>query len=84
MAFPSGAVPGLDVSHYQEVVDWPTVAGGGKAFAFAKASEGGDRKDGYVLRRNRRVRRCSQPIHEPWQLCARLSSGDAVWKTSTL
>jgi lysozyme len=47
MAFPSGAVPGLDVSHYQEVVDWPTVAGGGKAFAFAKASEGGSVADVY-------------------------------------
>ena len=47
MAFPSGAVPGLDVSHYQEVVDWPTVAVGGEAFAFAKASEGGSVGDLY-------------------------------------
>src|SRR5260370_25639255 len=47
MAFPSGAVPGLDVSHYQEVVDWPTVAAGGEAFAFAKASEGKSVADVY-------------------------------------
>jgi lysozyme len=40
MAFPSGTVPGVDVSHYQEVVDWPTLATTGEAFAFAKASEG--------------------------------------------
>jgi lysozyme len=47
MAFPSGAVPGIDVSHYQEVVDWPTVAAGGEAFSFAKASEGGSVADLY-------------------------------------
>jgi lysozyme len=40
MAFPTGAVPGIDVSHYQGSVDWATVAGGGERFGFAKASEG--------------------------------------------
>jgi lysozyme len=40
MAFPAGAQPGIDVSHYQGAVDWPTVAEGGEVFAFAKASEG--------------------------------------------
>jgi lysozyme len=47
MAFPVGAVPGIDVSHYQEVIDWPTVAAGGEVFAFAKASEGGSVADTY-------------------------------------
>jgi len=47
MPFPSGAVPGIDVSHYQEVIDWPTVAAGGEAFGFAKASEGGSVADLY-------------------------------------
>lgn len=47
MAFPVGAVPGIDVSHYQAVVDWTTVAGGGELFAFAKASEGGSIPDIY-------------------------------------
>ena len=47
MSFPAGAVPGIDVSHYQEVVDWPTVATGGEAFAFAKASEGASVADLY-------------------------------------
>lgn len=40
MAFPAGAVPGIDVSHYQGTIDWATVATGGETFAFAKASEG--------------------------------------------
>ncbi len=47
MAFPSGAVPGLDVSHYQEIIDWSALASSGEAFAFAKASEGGSIADVY-------------------------------------
>jgi lysozyme len=46
-AFPIGGVPGIDVSHYQEVVDWSTAAAGGEVFAFAKASEGGSVADVY-------------------------------------
>lgn len=33
-------VQGIDVSHYQGVVDWQEVAQNGMAFAFAKATEG--------------------------------------------
>jgi lysozyme len=33
-------VQGIDVSHYQGVVDWQQVAQNGMAFAFAKATEG--------------------------------------------
>ena len=40
MAFPQGSIPGIDVSHDQGVVDWPTVAAGGEVFAYAKATEG--------------------------------------------
>jgi len=47
MGFPAGAVPGIDVSHYQSHVDWDTVAGGGERFAFAKASEGLTASDAY-------------------------------------
>jgi len=47
MGFPAGAVPGIDVSHYQAVVDWATVASGGELFAFAKASEGASVPDQY-------------------------------------
>jgi len=47
MPFPTGAVPGIDVSHYQAVVDWTTLAGGGERFAFAKASEGMSMADQY-------------------------------------
>jgi lysozyme len=34
------AVLGIDVSHFQGVVDWPAVAGAGIDFAFIKATEG--------------------------------------------
>lgn len=37
---------GIDVSKYQGDVDWPTVRRGGVAFAYVKATEGGDRIDG--------------------------------------
>jgi lysozyme len=47
MGFPAGAVPGVDVSHYQAHVDWEAVAGGGERFAFAKASEGLTSSDTY-------------------------------------
>ena len=40
MAFPQGAIPGIDVSHLQGVVDWTSVVAGGDVFAFAKATEG--------------------------------------------
>ena len=49
MPFPAGAIPGIDVSHYQAVVDWTVVAGGGVRFAFAKASEGASVADQYFL-----------------------------------
>lgn len=38
-------IRGVDVSHHQGVIDWPTVARGGFRFAYIKASEGGDFKD---------------------------------------
>jgi lysozyme len=47
MAFPSGAIPGIDVSHYQAMIDWSAVAAAGEAFAFAKASEGVSAPDVY-------------------------------------
>ena len=45
--FPVARFPGLIVSHYQEIVDWPTIAAGGESFAFAKASEGASVSDLY-------------------------------------
>ncbi|NHZ40228.1 glycoside hydrolase family 25 protein [Massilia aquatica] len=36
---------GIDVSHFQGQIDWPTVAQQGIAFAYAKASEGGSVTD---------------------------------------
>jgi len=32
--------PGLDVSHFQETIDWPQVVQAGYAFAFIKATDG--------------------------------------------
>ena len=40
LAPPPGAVPGIDVSHHQGVIDWSQVAGSGQRFAIAKATEG--------------------------------------------
>jgi GH25 family lysozyme M1 (1,4-beta-N-acetylmuramidase) len=37
---PAGAIPGIDVSHHQDLIDWPAVAAAGKQFVFAKATEG--------------------------------------------
>lgn len=34
------AIVGIDVSHYQGVVNWPQVAAAGVAFAYAKATDG--------------------------------------------
>ncbi|HET7236613.1 MAG TPA: GH25 family lysozyme [Actinomycetota bacterium] len=39
-AQPAGAVPGIDVSHHQDTIDWAQVAASGKLFAIAKATEG--------------------------------------------
>lgn len=39
-AQPPGTLPGIDVSHWQETIDWGQVAGSGIRFAIAKASEG--------------------------------------------
>jgi lysozyme len=39
------AVKGIDVSHYQGEIDWPTVKASGIAFAFIKATEGTDNVD---------------------------------------
>lgn len=33
-------LPGIDVSHWQEAIDWTQVAASGQRFAFAKATEG--------------------------------------------
>ena len=38
----SGYMEGIDVSHWQETIDWAKVAGAGKKFAFLKATESTD------------------------------------------
>ena len=46
---PSGAqypVRGVDVSHYQGEIDWPTLSGEGIRFAYIKATEGSSSQDG--------------------------------------
>lgn len=37
---PPNALPGIDVSHHQDAIDWTQVAASGVRFAFAKATEG--------------------------------------------
>lgn len=37
---PPGSLPGIDVSHHQNAIDWTQVAASGVQFAIAKASEG--------------------------------------------
>ncbi|MGZ8565979.1 MAG: glycoside hydrolase family 25 protein, partial [Actinomycetota bacterium] len=37
---PPGSLPGIDVSHWQETIDWSQVAASGQRFAIAKATEG--------------------------------------------
>ncbi len=39
-AQPPGTLPGIDVSHWQETIDWAQVAASGTRFAIAKATEG--------------------------------------------
>jgi GH25 family lysozyme M1 (1,4-beta-N-acetylmuramidase) len=41
---PPGSLAGIDVSHYQNQIDWTQVAAAGIRFAFAKATEG----SGYI------------------------------------
>lgn len=36
----AGFLPGVDVSHFQQTVDWPAVAAAGIKFCFIKATEG--------------------------------------------
>jgi GH25 family lysozyme M1 (1,4-beta-N-acetylmuramidase) len=37
---PPNSLPGIDVSHHQETIDWTQVAASGQRFALAKATEG--------------------------------------------
>lgn len=37
---PPNSLPGIDVSHHQDAIDWTKVAGSGVRFAIAKATEG--------------------------------------------
>jgi GH25 family lysozyme M1 (1,4-beta-N-acetylmuramidase) len=45
VAQPPGAVPGIDVSHWQGSIDWAQVAASGTRFAIAKATDGQDYVD---------------------------------------
>jgi GH25 family lysozyme M1 (1,4-beta-N-acetylmuramidase) len=40
VAPPPGSLPGIDVSHWQETIDWTQVAASGVTFVIAKATEG--------------------------------------------
>jgi lysozyme len=50
---PGGPTEGIDVSHWQGAIDWPTVASAGKHFVFMKATESTDFVDPtYVTNRD--------------------------------
>lgn len=49
-------VHGIDVSHHQGAIDWTKVAGDGVAFAYLKATEGGDHRDREFARNWREAR----------------------------
>ena len=52
-----GTLEGLDVSHWQNAIDWIAVAGAGKSFTYMKASEDTDFVDwNYEINRARRER----------------------------
>jgi GH25 family lysozyme M1 (1,4-beta-N-acetylmuramidase) len=40
VAQPIGSLPGIDISHHQDTIDWAQVAASGVRFAVAKATEG--------------------------------------------
>lgn len=42
-------IEGIDVSHWQETINWPMVAAAGKRFAFIKASDGWITTDGTMF-----------------------------------
>jgi lysozyme len=48
MSFPANGIPGIDVSHYQGVIDWSAlVAGSAEQFVYTKATEGISSTDPY-------------------------------------
>ena len=49
-------IHGIDVSHHQGAIDWKKVAGDGVAFAYLKATEGGDHRDRTFARNWREAR----------------------------
>lgn len=49
-------IHGIDVSHHQGAIDWTKVAGDGVAFAYLKATEGGDHRDREFARHWREAR----------------------------
>jgi GH25 family lysozyme M1 (1,4-beta-N-acetylmuramidase) len=45
----AATLPGIDVSHWQGVIDWPRVAGAGRLFAFMKSTDGKVMDDGKMF-----------------------------------
>lgn len=54
-------VRGIDVSHHQGPIAWPAVAHSGVAFAYLKASEGGDFRDRRFVENSRGAARAGVP-----------------------
>jgi GH25 family lysozyme M1 (1,4-beta-N-acetylmuramidase) len=70
----SGYHEGIDVSHWQGAIDWPTVKAAGKKFVIAKATEGIGHKDDRYERNKKGARaqglefgayHFAQPVNDP-------------------
>jgi lysozyme len=55
-------VRGIDVSHHQGAIDWAAVASDDIAFAYLKASEGGDHRDREFQRNVAEAKRIGLPV----------------------
>lgn len=57
----SYAVRGVDVSHHQGPIDWPSVASEDIGFAYIKATEGGDFRDDQFVSNSKQAAACGIP-----------------------
>jgi lysozyme len=55
-------IRGIDVSHHQGTIDWPKVVVDDVAFAYLKASEGGDHRDREFVRNLAEVKQIGLPV----------------------
>ena len=74
------SVHGIDVSKYQGAIDWEAARKGGVAFAYIKATEGGDRLDDAFLANWQGARKAGVPrgAYHFWYFC-RPAAEQVAW-----